>query len=86
MVVENALRGSFLRQCILIAVSYAIIQSLLIKPLQHLAENSKEIDGEAFNCMYFLLSITNTLHTLLMMVIMFACGSSFCGCLLSLWR
>lgn len=29
-----------------------------------------------------LLSITNTLHTVLMMVVMFACASSFCGRLL----
>lgn len=48
--------GAF-SESVLIVVSYAIILSLLVKPLKHFTEDPKESDGEAFNCMYVLLSI-----------------------------
>lgn len=53
---EMPSEGAF-SESVLIVVSYAIILSLLVKPLKHFTEDPKESDGEAFNCMYVLLSI-----------------------------
>lgn len=75
---EMPSEGAF-SESVLIVVSYAIIRSLLMKPVKHFTKNPKEIDNEALNCMYLLLSITNTLHEVLMVVIVFACASSFCA-------